>query len=180
MCAGAAPWEPLALLLSTVPAPGPWADLAEHWRAPLEKATISQPAYEQDNSPCSRSPQESWEKESSVQPQHFAEDKHPPSAMHSPRLLRDARWGLPLDRAGSARGRRSLWVLPVLQREVRVSGVDSNQQNMLCFPSRDAPSLWGRTCTVRSRQPCCCGRGLSRAQGALQTWASIGVIGFIR
>lgn len=103
-CSPPSPWEPLAPLLSTVPAPGPWAELAERRRAPLEKAAISQPAYKQDNSPCPRSPQESWEEESSVQPQRSAEDKQPRSAMRSPRLLRDARWGLPRRRAGSARG----------------------------------------------------------------------------
>lgn len=103
-CSPPSPWEPLAPLLSTVPAPGPWAELAERRRAPLEKAAISQPAYKQDNSPCPRSPQESWEEESSVQPQRSAEDKQPRSATRSPRLLRDARWGLPRCRAGSARG----------------------------------------------------------------------------
>lgn len=84
---------------------------------------------------------QSWEEghqESAVQPQHFAEDKQPSVCHAQPTSApRSSLGAAPVLGRVFSGAMLALEALAVLQREISVGGVVSNQQNVLCSPSQD-------------------------------------------
>lgn len=132
--AGAAPhpaWEQLAPLLSTVRVAGPWADLTKHSCVPWRRQLSCTYFANKITALAQGQRRQSWEEGrqgSTVQPQHFTEDKQPRVCHAQPTPAPRCSPG-----AAPVPGRVFLGVMLALEalaglwREIRVGGIDCHQ-----------------------------------------------------